>query len=574
MARANEEVARLLMEYADLIWINGEDTFKARVYEKAARSISGHPEDIAAMDAAALQKIPNVGAATAGKIVEFLRTGQIAAVERLREKIPAGVRELTTIPNLGPKKAIVLHRELGVSSIAELVAAIEAGRLAELKGFGPKSGEKIMHGIELLASHGGRVFVSTAMGVAELMVEGISAVPGCVGATYAGSLRRMRETIGDIDILAAAEESGPLMERFVELPGVAEVIVRGPKKTSVRVGEGGLQVDLRVVPPGAWGAALVYFTGSKAHNVKLREMAIRQGLKLSEYGIFAVEDEMLLASETEEQVYEQLGLPWIPPQLREDRGEIEAALAGELPRLIRAEEIQGDLHTHTNLTDGVASMARMVSAAQKRGLRYYAVTDHAPDLVMQQMTTEKMLAQRQELRELASRTTMTLLHGTELNIGPEGGVDWDGDFLAGFDVTVASVHSHFTQDRETMTRRFIRACENPYVNIIGHPSTRSIGRRGPVDADWDAVFAAAARTGTAMEVNCFPDRLDLPDELILRARRHGVKFSVDTDAHSTGHLANLQYGLGMAQRGWLTSEDVINAWPLERLRAFVAAKRP
>ncbi|MBB5867674.1 DNA polymerase (family 10) [Allocatelliglobosispora scoriae] len=573
MARANDTVARLFQEYADLIWINGGDAFKARAYEKAARSIAGHHDDVAVLDLAGLQQIPNVGKSTAVKIAEFLRTGSVVEIEELRELIPAGVRELTAIPHLGPKKAITLHRELGVSSVAELVTAIEEGRLISIKGFGPKSGEQIMHGIELLATGAGRVMVSTAMGVAERMVGALSAIPGTLACMYAGSLRRMRETIGDVDILAAAEDSTGLMDAFVGLPGVAEVIVRGPKKTSVRMADANLQVDLRVVPPGAWGAALVYFTGSQAHNIRLREMAIRQSLKLSEYGLFQAEDGSLVASETEEQVYEQLGLPWIPPPLREDRGEVDAALAEGLPTLLTVADIQGDLHTHTDLTDGVASMATMVAAAQKRGLRYYAVTDHAPDLTMQRMTTEKMLAQRVELRELAATTSMALLHGTELNIGPEGGVDWDAEFLAGFDVCVASVHSHFRQDRDAMTRRFIRACENPYVAIIGHPSTRSIGRREPVDADWDAVFAAAARTGTALEINCFPDRLDLPDELVFRARRHGVKFAVNTDSHATGHLANLRYGVGIAQRGWLSSEDVINAWPLERLQAFIAAQR-
>lgn len=573
MARANDEVARLLQEYADLIWINGEDTFKARAYEKAARSISGYHEDVSVLDGPALQQIPSVGKGTADKILEFFRTGQVAAIERLREKVPAGVRELTAIPHLGPKKAITLYREIGVSSVSELVTAIEEGKLADIKGFGPKSGEQILQGIEMLASGSGRVMISTAMSVAERLVASLTTVPGCLGCTYAGSLRRMRETIGDIDILAAAEDSAALMETFAELPGVVEVIVRGPKKTSVRMSEAGLQIDLRVVPPAAWGAALVYFTGSKAHNVRLREMALRQGLKLSEYGLFQVEDGSLIASETEEQVYEQLGMPWIPPPLREDRGEIDAALAGELPQLVTAEDIVGDLHTHTNLTDGVASMADMVAAAQKRGLRYYAVTDHAPDLTMQRMTDEKMLAQRAELRALAETTSMALLHGTELNIGPDGGVDWAAEFLAGFDVCVASVHSNFRQDRATMTRRLIRACENPYVAIIGHPSTRSIGRREPIDADWDAVFAAAARTGTAMEINCFPDRLDLPDELVMRARRLGVKFAVNTDSHATGHLGNLRYGIGIAQRGWLTTADVINTWPLERLRRFIDDQR-
>jgi DNA polymerase (family 10) len=332
-------------------------------------------------------------------------------------------------------------------------------------------------------------------------------------------------------------------------------------------------VDLRVVPPEAWGAAMQYFTGSKAHNIRTREIAVRKGLKLSEYGLFRVDDGSLIVSETEEEVYQRLGLPWIAPTLREDRGEVDAALAGELPDMVTVKDIRGDLHTHTNLTDGVSTLEETVAAARARGYGYYAVTDHAKNMPMQRMTDAKMLAQRERLRTLASEGRMALLHGTELNIDPDGEVDWDADFLAGFDICVASVHSHFNQSPAALTNRLIRACENPYVNIIGHPTTRLLGRRAPIDPDFDAVFDAAARTGTAMEVNSFPDRLDLNDELILRAKRHGVKFAVDTDSHSTVHLDHLRYGVGMAQRGWLTKDDIINTWPLSKLRDFVRTKR-
>jgi DNA polymerase (family X) len=327
------------------------------------------------------------------------------------------------------------------------------------------------------------------------------------------------------------------------------------------------------VPLESWGAALQYFTGSKQHNVRTREMAVRKGLKLSEYGLFRVDDGSLVTSETEEEVYDRLGLAWIPPTMREDRGEVDAALAGTLPTLLTERDIRGDLHTHTNLTDGVSTLEEMLAAAAARGLKYYAVTDHAKDLPMQRMTDAKMLAQREKIRALSPYQKMEVLHGTELNIGPDGSVDWDADFLAGFDICVASVHSHFGQSAQEMTARLIRACENPYVNIIGHPTTRQIGRRPEVEANWDDVFAAAARTGTAMEINSYPDRLDLPDELILRAKRFGVRFSLNTDSHATVHLEHLRFGVGMAQRGWLTKDDVITAWPLSKVRAFVAAKR-
>ncbi|MFF4212362.1 DNA polymerase/3'-5' exonuclease PolX [Streptomyces sp. NPDC001796] len=573
MARANEEVEALLQEYADLVAITGGDAFKVRAYEKAARAIGGHPADISHLDADGLRDIPNVGRSIAEKVIEYLRTGTVAVVEERRAKIPAGVRELITIPTLGPKKAMRLYEDLHISSVSELAAAIEADALADLKGFGEKTQENILHGIRLMQQAGGRIPIHLALDTAEEIVAELSQVTGCKRCTYAGSLRRMRETIGDIDILVAAKRSAPFMEALEALPSTAEVIAHGEKKTSIRTSKG-VQVDLRVLPPDSWGAGLQYFTGSKAHNIRTRTIAVRQGLKLSEYGLFDTGSGESVASRSEEEVYARLGLPWIPPTLREDRGEIQAAVRGELPEVVTERDVRGDLHTHTNLTDGLASLEAMVEAAAERGYAYYAVTDHAPNLYMQRMTDEKILAQREELRALdGAHHGMRLLHGTELNISAEGEVDWPDAFLAGFDLCVASLHSHFDLDRRAMTRRLVRACENPHVNIIGHPTTRLIGKRPGVDADWDEVFAACARTGTALEINAQPDRLDLCDEDILRARQHGVKFAVNTDAHSVLHLAHLRYGVGTAQRGWLTADDVINTWPLRRLRRFLAKDR-
>ncbi|TDD84926.1 DNA polymerase/3'-5' exonuclease PolX [Actinomadura rubrisoli] len=572
MARANDEAAALIQELADLLSITGGDAFKIRAYEKAARAIAGHPDDIAGLDLAGLRKIPTVGEAIAKKVLDYNTTGTIRQVEELRLQIPAGVRALTEIPTLGPKKALAVYEELGISSVDELATAIQEGRLRGLKGFGAKTEDNIVRGIELMRSAGERVLVDAAAGVADEIVAALAALPQVERCAHAGSLRRMRETIGDVDVLAASRDPHPIMEAFTALPLVAEVIAGGDKKTSIRTAKG-LQVDLRVVPPESWGAALQYFTGSQAHNIRTREIAVKAGLKLSEYGLFHAESGDLIVSATEEEVYERLGLPWIHPALREDGGEIEAALAGDLPRLVTAEDLRGDLHSHTDLTDGTAPLDAMVAAAHARGLEYYAITDHAPDLFMQRMTDDKMLAQREQVRELQGEYPgMTLLHGTELNIGPDGEVDWDADFLSGFDVCVASVHSHFTQDQAAMTRRLVRACENPHVHVIGHPTARSIGRRPPVDADWDEVFRAAARTGTAMEVDSFPDRLDLPADLIRRAKRLGVVFAIDTDAHSVGHHRNIRYGVGTAQRGWLTPDDVINTWPLDRLRTFLAKR--
>ncbi|MFF2615440.1 DNA polymerase/3'-5' exonuclease PolX [Kitasatospora sp. NPDC058046] len=569
MPRLNDQVRELLQEYADLINITGGDAFRARAYEKAARAVGGHPEDLAGLDVKGLQQIPGVGRSTAEKIAGYLATGTIPALEALRAEVPSGVREMTAVPGVGPKRALALYRDLGIASVDELAAAARAERLADLPGFGERSGERILHGIELMRQSGGRTLLDTATELAEQLVAALSAVPGCTRCAYAGSLRRMRETVGDIDVLATAADSAPLMAALTELPYVAEVIGSGGTKTSVRTTQG-VQVDLRVLPEEDWGAALVYFTGSKAHNIRLRTMAVRAGLKLSEYGLFEVDGGAKVVSETEEEVYAALGLPWIPPPLREDRGEIEAALEGGLPDLVQESDLRGDLHTHTDLTDGLATLEEMVDTAAARGYSYFAVTDHAPDLVMQRMTDEKMLAQREQLRQLADRhKKLRLLHGTELNIGPDGGVDWPPEFLAGFDVCVASVHSHFALDRAAQTRRLIRACENPYVHVIGHLTTRRIGRRGPIDVDLDAVFEAAARTGTAIEINSSPQRLDLRDEDVLRARRHGVRFAIDSDAHATGQLGYPRYGIGTAQRGWLTAEDVVNTWTWQKLKHFL-----
>ena len=575
MAWLNEEVAGLLREYAELIQITGGDVFRARNYEKAARSVRGWGEDIGQLDAKGLRAIPGVGASIAAKIAEYAATGRIAALDELRARIPAGVLELTRVPGLGPKRAVALHHDLGVSSVDELAAAIKAGRLEGLAGFGARSEERLADGIEVYRQGRERVLLDVAMRTATAMVAALSAVPGCQRCAYAGSLRRWRETIGDVDILAAAQDSAPLMAAFSTGPDVAGVIVSGPAKTSIRT-SAGLQADLRVVPLDAWGAALQYFTGSQAHNVAVRQIAVRKKLRLSEYGLFDTGTGELIVSRTEEEVYHRLGLAWIPPAMREDHGEVEAAARGEIPRLVRVEDLRGDLHTHTDLTDGVASLEDMVAAAARRGYEYYAITDHAPNLFFQRMTDEKMLAQRDRVRALDA--PLELLHGTELNIAPDGSVDWDetglgGQGLSGFDLCVASVHSHFDQPRAEMTRRFVTACENPHVNIIGHPLTRRIGRRPPVDVDFGELFRACARTGTALEINASPQRLDLPSDHIRAARDAGVVFAIDSDAHSVGDLGNMPYGVGTAQRGWLTADDVINTWPLDRLRAFLRKGR-
>ena len=569
MPRTNDLVEQVLQEYADLLSIVGDDAFKPRAYEKAARAIGGYPDDLAELDERGVLAIPGVGKSIAAKVSEYLRSGTFSDLDALRSQVPDGVRAMTAIPGFGPKKAMAVFRELGIGSVDELVGAAERGELAALKGFSRATERNVLDGARRLEASGGRVLVNAALEVAEELLVRLREVPGVGRTAFAGSLRRMAETIGDVDLLVAAQRPARVMDAFVGDGLVAKVLAHGETKSSI-VTTGGLQVDLRVIDRGAWGAALIYFTGSKAHNIRIREMAVRKGLKLNEYGLFRAKSGTLLAAETEQDVYERLGLPFIEPTLREDRGEIEAALAGELPDVLTQRQIRGDLHTHTDLTDGLAPLERMLEAAAARRYAYYAVTDHAPNLYMQRMTDEKMLEQRRRLRSLADGFgSMRLLHGTELNIDPDGGVDWDEDFLDGFDLTVASVHSHFGQTKEQMTRRVIRAIEHPKVNIIGHLTTRKIGRRDPVDLDLEAVFRAAGRTGTALEINAYPDRLDLRDEHVLWARRHGVRFAVDTDSHAVGHLDMMRFGVATAQRGWLTKQDVINAWPISKLERFL-----
>ena len=573
MASMNEAVAGLLREYAELLAITGGDPFRARNYEKAAKAVAGHPADVTTMAESALTSIPGVGKSIAAKITEFKRTGTIKAVEEQRARVPPGVRELTRVPGLGPKRAMQLSRELGIATVSDLEAAVSEGKLRNIAGFGPKSEERIQRGLAVMTTD--RVLLNVALSTATDIVGALR--DSTERVEYAGSLRRWRETIGDVDILATAGDDAHaerIMTAFREMSD--EIVVSGPTKTSIRASTGagtgagaGLQVDLRVVRPECYGAALQYFTGSQAHNVAVRQVAIRAGLKLSEYGLFRGDE--LIASATEDDVYAALGMDWVPPPMREDTGEVEAGIKRQIPALVQEKEIRGDLHTHTNLTDGVASLEEMIRQAEPKGYAYYAVTDHAPNLIMQRMTDEKMLAQRAQLATITS--SMVLLHGTELNIAPDGSVDWDEDFLSGFDMCVASVHSHFDQDRRAMTKRFLVACENPRVNIIGHPLTRKIGRRPPVDVDLGELFTACARTGTALEVNASPARLDLPGDYIRQARDAGVKFAIDTDAHSFGDLENMKYGVGTAQRGWLTSGDVINTWPLEKLREFLRKGR-
>lgn len=569
--RVNEELEELFEEWAELLQVAGTDRFRARAYERAGQALGGFGRDLRTLTDGEILAIPSVGKHMAARVREYLESGTMHELEDLRELVPAGMRDLLRVPGLGPKKAMLVHRELGVGSIDDLHAAVQAERLRGLKGLGAKTEENIARALENLKRHGGRILVDQALATAEKVIARLAEQIGPERISYAGSLRRRRDSIGDLDILVARADAEPVMDLFTDTTG--EVIARGGTKASI-VTRKGLQIDLRVVTEDVWGAALMYFTGSKAHNIRLREMAIAKGWKLSEWGLTDARTGKMIASETEEQIYDALGLPFIPPVLREDSGELEAAREGRLPSIVTEQDIIGDLHSHTDLTDGRASLEEMVTAAVGRGYQYLAVTDHAEGLSMTGVGREAMLAQRQQIAKLQKRTPqMQILHGCELNIGRDGEVDYDPEFLAGYDVLVASVHSHFRLGREETTRRLIAAMENPYVNVIGHPSGRLIGRREPIDLDLDAVIDAALRTGTALEVNCFPDRLDLRDAHVRAAVERGVTLSIDTDSHAPRDFENLRFGVATAQRGWATPASVLNTRPVEELRASVAAKR-
>lgn len=574
MPRSNDEAAGLLQEMAELMAILGHDPFRVRAYEKAAAAVAAYAKDIDALDVRGLQAIPSVGKNMASRLAEYLDTGTMHDLETLRLQIPAGVREMIRIPGLGPRKAMMLHRDLGIDTVEALAEAARAGRLRDLKGFGAKTEDNILRGLAQVSAQGARVQLDVALDLAETLIGALRDLDEVIDIAYAGSLRRMRETIGDVDLLVAAHEAAPIMDRFVDLPQAERVLAHGDTKSAI-VAAGGLQVDLRVVEPDAWGAAMIYFTGSKAHNIKIRERAVKAGLKLNEYGLFRLEDDRRVAARTEDEVYAALGMSSVPPAMREDSGEVEAAVRGSLPAVVAEGDLRGDLHTHTDLSDGHAGLDEMVAAAAARGYGYYVVTDHAGDYMpMQRVTRDKLLEQRARIARLQKKhPRMAILHGTELNIQPDGTVDYDSEFLAGFDLCVASVHSMFNLTREEQTKRLLAAIDNPNVHVIGHPSGRQIGRRAAIDFDAEAVFEAAARTGTALEVNSHPDRLDLRDEYVRLAVSMGATVAVDSDAHAVGHLAGVRYGIGTAQRGWATKRDVLNARTLKQLRDFVARKR-
>jgi DNA polymerase (family 10) len=570
----NREVAQILATMADILAIQGESYHRIMAYRRAAENVAtlGRPlEEV--WRAGELEAIPGIGKTLAAKIDELIRTGRLEAYEKLQAQVPAGVVEMLQVPDVGPKRAALFWKELGITSVGALEQAAREGRLRALPGMGAKSEGKVLAGIEALKRRTGRTLLGVAWPLADVMLDALREVPGVVQAAPAGSLRRMRETVGDLDLLVAAGEPEPVMARFRELDQVAEVLLSGPTKTTIRTHEG-LQVDLRVLEPARWGTALQYFTGSQAHNIRLRALALDRGFSLSEYALKREDGTEVLCA-TEEEVYATLGLPFVPPELREDRGEIEAALEGQLPGLIQFEDLRGDLQFHTTWSDGRQSLIEMAQAAEACGLEYALVTDHSQGLgIARGITAEDLHRQRAEIDEVNEKMggTFRLLAGIEVEVRADGTLDLPDDVLAELDLVVAAVHSGLRQDREQVTARMLAAIRNPHVDVIAHPTGRLIGEREGADLDMEAVFRAAAETGVVLEINAHPTRLDLRDAHVRRAIELGVTLAINSDAHDMIGFAVLPFGVATARRGWAGPGDVLNTRSVGEVLRWAAGR--
>ena len=568
----NLEIAHIFGNMADLLEIQGANPFRVRAYRNARSSLEALTDtvdEIARRDA--LKEVPGIGKDLAAKIVEYIETGKIQGFEDLKAEVPIGLVHIVSIPTIGPKTARAIFDHLGVESVEDLEKLASGEELLAVPGIKEKTLENIVRGIALFKRRKGMFLLGRTLPVARGICEVLSDVAERVA--YAGSLRRMKESVHDVDILAASDDPERIMKSFLETSDPVRVLVHGSTKTSVLL-QGDLQVDLRVVEPASWGAALAYFTGSKSHNIRLRERAIKRGLKLNEYGLFDNDDKIVAAVE-EEDIYRALDLPFIPPVLREDRGEIEVAIEGRLPDLIRAEDIRGDLHMHTTWSDGAASTAEMVDAAIAKGYDYVAITDHSKSLgVAGGLSEEDLINHVQEIEEINARhPDFQVLAGTEVDIRNDGSLDYSDEMLSKLDFVVASIHSGLRQDRETLTNRIVRAMQNPHVRVIGHPTGRLLGDRDSYDLDFDSIMAEAVRTRTCLEVNAHYYRLDLNDVLCRKAREMGVQVVISTDSHNFENLENLHYGVGTAQRGWLEKENVLNSHGVEELLAYKGSEK-
>ncbi len=572
----NGQIAGTLEMLGDLLEVTGANAFRVRAYRNGARAIRDMTEsiaDLAEEGASRLMEIDGVGKAVAEKCVTLVQTGELPQLKELLEKTPKSVLALLRIPNLGPKKAAALYKELNIVDLDQLKAACEEGRVRELKGFGKKTEEIILKGLAVAESANRRIFWEAADDIAQSLCEFLNACLSVEQLELAGSYRRRRDTIGDLDVLVVSKDHGEVMDRLGGFPGVADVLARGDTKMSVRL-DTGLQIDLRVVPEESFGAALQYFTGSKEHNVAIRAMAKARGLKVNEWGVFQIEgdEEKYIAGATEEDVYGTLGLPVFAPELREGRREIEWAESDSLPRLIELSDIRGDLHMHTNATDGRGELSEMVEAARAQGLSYIAITDHSQRVAMARgLDPERLLSQWAEIDAFNAGLDddFVVLKGIECDILEAGGMDLPDDVLAQADWVLASVHYGQQQPREQITDRIIGALENPHVSAIAHPTGRLINRREPYAVDMDAVMQCAKQHGKILELNASPHRLDLHDQHLATAKSMGIPIVINTDAHSTEGLANMRFGVLQARRGGLEKDDVVNTRSLEDLRTLI-----
>jgi len=567
----NAAVAQVFQDMADLLELQEENPFKIRAYQRAAHTIVDLPVELGqVMKEGRLREIPGIGEAIAKKITELLTTGHLEAYEKLRSQFPEGISSLMAIHGVGPKTVMRLYNELGISTVDDLEKAIVEGQVAALYRLGDKTAENILRHIQRLRRQDLRVPLGEALPVVEEILAELNEVAGVRNLIPAGSLRRFKETIGDVDLMGTADDPGSVLQAFVQLPHVEEILVKGTTKASVIVRDG-LQVDLRMVEHDSFGSLLQYFTGSKDHNIALRDRAVRQGLSLSEYGITVLKSGEIEKFASEEAFYQRIGLQYIPPELREGRNEIEEAEKGSLPKLIEVSDIRGDLHVHTEWSDGHDSIEAMATAARARGYQYLAITDHSVGRgIAHGLSEERLRQQVAEIKELNQRLDdFRLFAGIEVDVRADGTLDYPDEVLSELDVVVAAVHSAMGQDSEKMTSRIIHALENPNVHILAHPTCRLLGIREPIDVDLEEVFRAAARTNTALEINAMPDRLDLKDIHVLRARELGVKLVIGTDAHSVGSLELMRFGVGVARRGWCQSEHILNTRPAGEVEAFL-----
>ncbi len=578
MTRSHDTLAALFRELMELSILDegSPQAFRARAYEKAVETIRSYQGELETLSEKQLTALDGIGPSTARKIREYFEAGTIGRLEELRGKYPREFVELGRIPGLGPKTLLRLRSELGVSDLAGLRAALQGGKVRAVHGLGEKLEQKLLAATARMGETGKdkRRPIAEAMPIARELVAALEALPAVERAQYCGSLRRLRETVADVDIVAASRDAAVVREGFLALPMVKQVIGSGETKTSILTASG-LQVDLRVVEPNQFGAGCQYFTGSKAHNIKLRQRALARGWLLNEYGLSHATSSEVIASETEEAIYRALGLPWIPPPMREDVGEIEEAEAGELPPAVAVADVKGDLHVHTTLSgDGRSSLEEVLASAAARGYEYLALTDHAENLAMSGATREELAAQRQQVDRLrAAYPGMALLHGSELNIGRDGGLDYDPGFRRSLEWCVAGVHSHFDLSRDEQTRRVLAAMEDPTVDAIAHLSGRRIGRRPGIELDVAAVLARAVETDTAIEINAALGRLDATSEVLRRARGSAVTFVVSTDTHHTRELERMQWGVLQAARGFVDPGRIANLWPRERFLEWVRRRR-